>query len=346
MHRHLWYKKLSRAGLLALLATAMSCSKGQRKNDVLIPEAPSNKETALVDTGFSAQGVFSPDGTRLLFVSKERKSHAHYQVYEKDLRSGDENRITFQNGDTYFPRYHAKEPWILYSSSTDELKENPPLLQENKEPLKGPERFQLPLEIYMHSLKDYQIVRITDRMGFDGEAQFTPNGDALTWTRAKDQRSEVVTMKRLSKTPQVMKGLGPNPSQFNASKDGKWREWLDADETFGVAKLKIQNGKNPAVELTPDAIVPKTDMIFSPDSKYLLWSQLDLKEGVYQIWAADLESACAQRLTTNGKDDGDRRYPALSPDMKVLIYTAVAKKRSRIMQVSWTAPSATCATTP
>lgn len=325
---------------------AMSCTKGQRKNDVVIPEAASTKESALVDTGFSAQGVFSPDGSRLLFVSKERKSHAHYQVYEKDLRTGDENRITFQNGDTYFPRYHGKEPWILYSSSTDELKENPPLLQENKGPQNIPERFQLPVEVYMHSLKDYQIVRVTDRLGFDGEAQFTPNGDSLIWTRAKDLRSEVVTMKRHAKTPQVIKGLGPNPSQLNTSKDGKWRAWIDADETFGVARLKIQNGKKPAVELAADQIVPKTDLFFSPDSKFLLWSQLDMKEGVYQIWAADLETACAQKLSTNGKDEGDRRYPSLSPDMKVLIYTAVAKKRSRIMQLSWTAPSASCAGTP
>jgi Tol biopolymer transport system component len=318
----------------------------RRKNDVLIPEAATSKESALVDTGDSAQAVFSPDGSHLLFISGDRKTHAHYQVYEKDLRTGDETRITFQNGDTYFPRYHPTEPWIIYSSSTDELKENPPLLQAPKEQQKIPESFQMPLEVYLHSLKDYQIVRVTERMGFDGEASFTPDGGSLTWTRVKGPRTEILTMKRNSKVPTPLSGLGFNPSQYTISKDNKWRAWIDSDETFAVPKLKIRTGKKAPIELNADTVVPKTDLVFSPDSKYLLWSQFNPTTSTYQLWASELATGCTHRLTENVEGQGDRRYPALSPDMKVLAFTSRDKKRSRIMQVSWTAPSATCAAKP
>jgi hypothetical protein len=324
----------------------VSCSKVRRKNDVVVPEAATSKESLLVDTGVSAQAVFSPDGSRLLFISGDRKTHMHYQVYEKDLRTGDETRITFQNGDTYFPRYHPTEPWIIYSSSTDELKENPPLLQPPKEAQKIPDNFQSPVDVYLHSLKDYQIVRFTDRAGFDGEARFTPDGGGVTWTRVNGSRTEILTMKRNAKVPAEIKGLGFNPSQYAISKDNKWRAWIDSDETFAVPKLKIRTGKKAAVELNADTVAPKTDLAFSPDSKYLLWSQLNPATSTYQLWAVELESGCAHRLTENVEGQGDRRYPALSPDMKVLAFTSREKKRSRIMQVSWTAPSAPCAAKP
>ncbi len=311
-----------------------------------MPEAATDKETALVDTGESAQGTFSPDGTRLLFISKNRPSHSHNQVYEKDLKSGEEVRITFQNGDTYFPRYHPKEPWIIYSSSTDELKENPPILQKPEGAQKLPEWYRQPLEIYQHSLKGLEISRLTDHDGFDGEAHFTRDGSGITWTRVKGQVLEVLTMKRNSKTPQVVKGLGPNPSQFTTSMDGKWRAWIDSDASFGVSKLKIQNGRKTALEVLPDMVVPKSDLFFSPDSKYLLWSQFNTATKNYQLWSVELETACARPLTRNFEGKGDRRYPALNAEMKVLAYTWLEKKRSRIMQLAWVAPTGPCATGP
>jgi len=308
-------------------------------------------ESVLVGEGNSSQAVFNAKGDRLLFISAKRPGHAQAQVYEKNLSTGEETRITFQNGDVSHPSYHPKEDMILYSSSTDELKENPPLLRPSTAASPLPATYQEPTEIYLHSLNGLEIVRLTETPGFDGEARFDHDGKAITWTRARNNKLEVMSMQRLSRSTRALPKLGTNPAQYTVSPDGKFQAWVDWDPSFGVARLKIQKGKAEPAELTPDQVVPKVDMEFSPDSKWLFWSQLNTATGTYQLWSYQIETNCARKISDN--KDGDRRHPALSPDLQRLVYTAFVKTgsrspnvQSRIMQVGFTPPSGPCAGPP
>src|SRR6185312_6569959 len=74
-----------------------------------LPENKDGSQQVIVGDGNSSQPSYSPDGSKLLFVSRGRVGHKLAQVYEKDLSSGFERRITFQNGNCYRPRYHPKE---------------------------------------------------------------------------------------------------------------------------------------------------------------------------------------------------------------------------------------------
>lgn len=232
----------------------------------------------------------------------------------------------------------------MYSSSTDELKENPPLLHGDSADAKLPSQFREPYEIYLHSLRALEITRVTRNNGFDGEGRFTPDGKNLTWTRAGKDRVVVLKTTGSSYATRNIRDLGPNPAQFTISPDGKWQAWIDWDETFGVARLKIQKLKTAARELVPDLVVPKTDLFISPDSKWLLWSQLNTETSTYQLWSAELETGCARRLSAN--TDSERRYPAISPDMSKIVFTSVRKGRSRIMQAAFTALTGPCIAPP
>lgn len=302
-----------------------------------------NKTGALqfiVEEGESSQPVYNAKGDKLLFVSKKRPGHTQDQVYEKDLLSGVERRITFQNGSTYQPHYAPKESYIVYASSTDELKENPPLLHPNSTISKLPFPYQEPMEVYVHSLKGFEIQRLTDHPGFDGEARFGNDPNLVTFTRVNGQKTEVLSFHRTLHTVHALKNLGVNPAQYITSANGKHHAWIEWDDSFGVAKLRLQKDKGAVVEINSDIIVPKTDLNFSPDSKYILWAQKDASNPVYDLWIADLETLCPRRLTTTS--EGERRYPVLSPDMKWLTFTAVDKKRSRIARMGFTVPAGPC----
>lgn len=318
------------------------CKQKALRNDLQLPNVKNARETTLVDTGDSSQAEFSPDGKRLLFVSRGRPGHQHAQIYEKNLENGQELRITFQNGDTSFPRYHPKEGWILYASETDELKENPPLLAASSDLPLLPAAFRDPSELYMHLLQGLEITRLTDFTGFDGDARFTPDGQMITWTRARGEKLEVLAMNHQTRTVQTIRNLGVNPTQYTASPDNKWRAWVEWDASFGVAKLKLQ--KRPltegTLELVPDMVVPKTDLHFTPDSKWLLWSQLNTETSTHQLWSYEIETKCARRLSDN-KDD-DRRHPAVSPDMQRMVYSIQRKNRSRIAVAGFVRPSGPC----
>jgi Tol biopolymer transport system component len=335
---HSW-TRLSRWAVLLSLPL-ISCRQSAKLESIQLPDIQSARESVVVDDGDSSQPSFSPDGTKLIFISRNRRGHTHAQVYEKDLKSGRERRITFQNGNTAFPVYHSRENVILYSSSTDELKENSPMLKGETLPTKLPAEYQEPYELYQHSLGALEITRLTHHLGFDGEARFTRDGTGVVWTRAKGETVDVMLMNRNGQNVRSMKGLSKLSSQFQSSANGKYRAWLDWDESFGVSRLRLEAGKNKPQELAQDMVVHKTDLTFSPDSKWLLWAQFNTQTSTYQLWGYEIEANCLRRFTAN--DEGDRRYPVISPDLKWLTFTAVRKARSRIMQVPFAAPAAPC----
>lgn len=309
-----------------------------------LPENPSGNQQVIVEEGESSQATYSPKGDKLLFISGSRAAHKQPQVYEKDLSSGEERRITYQNGGNMHPRYHPKENLIVYASSTDELKENPPLLNPNTAASKLPFPYQTPMEVYSHSLRALEITRLSHRFGFDGEPRFSNDGREIFWTRVTNQKTEVISTNRLTQNSHTLKNLGTNPTQLVVSADGKTLAWIDWDETFGVARLRVQKGKEKPVEIGAENIVYKTDLSFTSDSKWLLWAQKDTQLPVFDLWALDLDRLCPRRLTASA--DGERRHPVVSPDMTWLTYTWVRHDRSRIARARFEPPAGSCPPTP
>lgn len=300
-----------------------------------------SEETIVVDDGDSSQASYG-SANRLVFVSAKRATHQQPQIYERDLDAGVDRRITFQNGVTARPRLHPKEDWILYASSTDEVKEAGPLFAATK-PSKLPAPFQDPTEIYVHVLAGLEIRRVTERPGFDGEARFTGDGRALTWTRIVNDRAQIVQAPLAGGAPHVLAGLGDNPTSFVGSADGKAQSWIDWDGSFGVSRLRLRRGKQ-TIDVAGDMIVTKSDNEFTPDSKHLLWAQKDAQSGRFELWSYDLDRACLQRFAFGS--EAERRHPVVSPDMKWLTYTLVKQGRSRIARVPFVKATGPCPVTP
>jgi Tol biopolymer transport system component len=298
----------------------------------------------VVDKGQSSQPVFSPDGGRMLFVSSQRQAHEQSQVYEMDLKSGKDRRVTFQNGAVTHARYQPKGGSIVYSSPTDELKEHPPLLNPFPKPSKLPPDYTQPDELYLHSLKNLRIRRLTHTLGFDGEAHFTPNGRTVTWTRVQNERTLIMAMDLSSRTPYRLPDLGINPTDYVISPDNKWRAWIEWDKTFGLAKIRLKRWGRRTVEIASDMIVTKRDLSFSPDSGWLLWAQKDPQTNLFNLWGYRLKNKCLNHFSFSS--EGDRRDPTVSPDMKWLTYTLISRGRSKIAQVPFVQRTGPCPVLP
>ncbi len=294
-------------------------------------------EQVLVDAGQNSQAVYSPSGDRLIFVSAERPGHKQPQVYEKYLSTGAERRITFQNGSTFTPRYHPTDNQIVYSSSTDELKEDPPLLNPRPPDPKVPAYYQEPVEIYLHNLSALLIVRITKHPGFDGEARFSNNGRELVWTQMHGQKSAVYALNLPQWDPttpnspsaRTIPNLGLNPTQYMIAPNSQIVAWINWDTNYRETTLKVRRSSQPQViEINAKQKALKTDVAFSSDSKWLLWAQKGAKAETFELWAMNTDTLCPQRLAISGK--GERRHPTLSPDGKWLTYTLIENGNSHI----------------
>lgn len=329
---------------ISLAACKATPQKSPAELDTEKQESLSPGETVLVSDGQSSQGVYSPKGDRFLFVSWKRSTHQQPQVYEMDLNRKNQRRITFQDGSTFFPQYHPKENWIVYSSTTDEIKENPPLLNPFVKFRKAnPEPFAMPMEVYMHSLEGLEITRMSDRSGFDGEAHFSLDGNSLVWTQAIGARLQTVLHNRRGDETKLLTKSNESIGSWQASRDGSARAWLEWDAGLEASWVEVQKGKGKAVRLPlQERRARRMNLVFSPDSKWLIWAESDALKGEYDLWAADVDTLCPRPLTAT--PERSERYPTVSPDMKWLTYTSYQGQRSRILRAPFSPPKGPCPT--
>lgn len=294
----------------------------------------------MITEGESAQPSFSPDGERLIFVSANRVGHSLPQVYEKNLSTGAERRITYQSGQTSRPTYHPKLNMIAYASSTDEWREQPPRNIPDPTPSKLPGEYQALFEVYVHNLNALDISRLSKHSGFDGEPHFHRDG-SLTYTQAGKEALEVVSIKPYGAGNQVLSRLGKNVSSYVSSADGKVMAWLEWDKEFQKSILKVQKAKAKIFDTKADTNLLKQDLELSADGQWLFWSQTDNK-GLSSIWVMDTETYCPRMLI--GDEKVSVRHPTLSPHQKTLAYTHLAQSRSRIAWRTFSLPSGSCPT--
>lgn len=158
----------------------------ERKNETL-PAAPTLDPGMrwLSLPGQNGEGVFSNDGKKILYVSRERPSHEQAQIYEYDLILQREHRLTYQLGDAREPQYLSSQE-MIFTSSTDEIKETPQKLvsQEDAEKMGSPQ------EIYTMNLRNFTTERWTQHPGKDGQISLVGNKGAFLWLQQKDSSAQ------------------------------------------------------------------------------------------------------------------------------------------------------------
>jgi Tol biopolymer transport system component len=149
--------------LLSLLACGGSSStKNKISEDASLQAAHTGAGLRLTSIGTNQKAHFSPDGKTLIYLSGARDAHKHVQVYEMSLSTFREKRITFHDGDCHDVDYSPTGEQLIYSSTTDELKERPRLLNQKIGTLP-------PTEIYLTDRKGSQIQRLTHAPGYQSE---------------------------------------------------------------------------------------------------------------------------------------------------------------------------------
>ena len=286
----------------------------------------------MVEDGDSAQASFSADGHRLVYVSGQRTLHKLPQVYVKDLRVGQERRITFQAGTLTHPRFHPRGDQIIYSSTTDEDTEYPAFLRDGGAASKLPAWLRQPAEIYLHGLNTFDIERLNTHAGFDGEARFIRGGRSITWTQVTRDRSAIQQNNRATHQTVTVKNLGNNPVDYVLANDLVTAAWLSFDDSFATSHLMIRRA-GKVTEVGAERSTQKMDLNFSEDSRWLLWAELDPVTQGYSLFGLDVATGCARELKF--ASPGRRRDPALSPDRLGLVYTWLGPDKARVMRTKF-----------
>lgn len=313
MFRHHSYRRL---WLFALVGSFVAC-KSMRVNPVATPIKADGQ--ALTSIGESYEASFAPDGQRIVYVSSARRQHKQSQVYELDLKSRRERRLTFQGSFVHSPQYSPKGDSIIYSSGTDELKEDPPLLHDSRADANfiGPKGYLDRAELYLHRLQGLEMQRLTHRPGFDGEAKFLSPTHIL-FTRRDRGNLAVLEMPLKGHFATPLRLTGPRAAMPAATVDGKRIAWIEFSEDFSTSSLKMREGQSVR-SLLDDISALKQGPVWSPDGQYIVFSMNYPKKDQSEIYLVKYDGTCLTPLTSLGFRS---EQPAVSPAQDAYLFTS------------------------
>ena len=248
----------------------------------------------------------------MIYLSGARDAHKYVQVYEMSLSTFREKRITFHDGDCHDVDYSPTGEHLIYSSTTDELKERPRLLNQQIGTLP-------PTEIYLTDRKGSQIERLTHAPGYQSEMSWV-GANQILYVSEHEGKTQVERL--------VIKGA--ESSNWGSDKVASLRlPTVDASATR-VAWVIHKSGGGIMLGLKIGGKIQSLDIPFT-EIQSLEWIMGHLKKPILVVsakksagdnlsgWIVDPEKKCHSALIS--ESGGNVKDLSVNKDQDRLVMT-------------------------
>lgn len=257
----------------------------------------------LTEIGSNQMPSVSSDEKEIVFVSSNRPNHKQGQIYIYNLDSLTEKRITYQDGECQSPILINNGKNLIYSSNTDELKENPLLFVKSADSKDSLERSPLlAMELYSSDLSGNEINRLTFRKGLDGHAWQRPDrpqsfiysvqqdGHLQAWQINIEQNAQVALLQKKNIS---IESLRPS----NSIKKWAWIERSGANNsTVHTSMGKLPGIKEDKISLP---IGDYRDLNWLDEDRLLFSAKIAINEKpskYYQIYSYHISNHCLENI--------------------------------------------------
>ncbi len=226
----------------------------------------------------------------------------------------------------------------MYTSTTDEDKENPTYLRSFLYPDQNKEEV-LNTEIYSSKLDGSEIRRYTQNPGFDGSISQHPSKGEMIYS---SKRGPFYVLKRSmfnGKDASIISSGKWEDRSPNFSPNGNTIVWLREKE--GKKSLLVAPARYPLVgkDITPDAF-DILDLDWHPDSQWLVFSAKKKESSFYQLYLYQIQLGCIVPITIEA---GNALEPVFHPSAKSIYYVLEQNGRYRLLKTDYL-PVANCET--
>lgn len=320
---------------IAMLGLALCTQLAGPPPGVISPEDAARFESKflanvrqLTFDGQSGEGYFSPDMKKIILQSI-RGEHPFYQIYIKDLETGDEKMVSTGHGRTTCAYFHPTKPKIIYASSHLDPEHEVAAEEERKrlaELKRNPQQrssyswnFDPYMEIFEADLDGGNLKRLTNASGYDAEGSYSPDGKEIVFCSFRDGSGNIYVMDAEGgNVRQITNSPGYDGGPF-FSPDGKRILFRGEVRQRDYLQIFVINADGAGEKQLTDNGAVNWGPYWHPDGKHIIFATSLHGHYNYELYLMNIETGKQERVTyTFGADV----LPVFSPDGSKLMWTS------------------------
>ncbi|MFL2855002.1 MAG: TolB family protein, partial [Pseudohongiellaceae bacterium] len=231
----------------------------------------------ITDSLRSGEGYFSSDGKLFIFQSEVPGDNPFYQIFLRDLDTGDTHRVSPGTGLTTCSWVHPTLDRVMFSSTH----EDPDALEKQAEEIRiresGIDRpygwdYDRHYEIYQANADGAAIVNLTNTDGYDAEGSYSTDGSKILFAS--------------------------NRTAYNRTLSQAEQKLFDEDSAYFMDLYIMDSDGSNVKQLTHS---PGYDggPFFSPDNSQVVWRRFNPDGMSAEIWTMDIDGSNQRQLTAD-----------------------------------------------
>ena len=313
----------------------------------------------ITDSLRSGEGYFSADGSQLIFQSEVPGNNPFYQIFVRDLQSGDTSLVSPGVGLTTCPWFHPNLDLVMFSSTH----EDPQSLAKQAEEIRiresGIDRpygwdYDSNYDIYQAKSDGSGLVNLTNTEGYDAEGSYSSDGRKILFASNREAYGRLLSQaeQKLFEDDSsyfmdlyIMDADGSNVQKLTNSPGYDGGPFFSADDTQIVWRRFNPDGNSAEIwvmdvdgtnqrQLTADSMVA-WGPYFHPSGKYIIYSSNILGHANFELFMVDTKGLNPPIRVTN--TEGTDILPVFSPDGKNIAWstTRTSDGTSQIHYAQW-----------